>query len=97
MSFPHATYQPLRCPGCGLLVGLRNVGGPFFLPSRSTPHAPRLTPHAPRSLGSAVDAARQARYSTPHPEGSTCYDMLRFPLPAEVWRARFSAQVNIRS
>jgi len=39
------------------------------------------------SSGSAVDAARRAGYSTPHPEGSTCYDMLRFPLPAEVWRA----------
>ena len=26
----------------------------------------------------------------------TCYDMLRFTLPAEVWRAWFSAQVTIR-
>ena len=31
MSFPHVTYQPLRCPGRGLLVGLRSVDGPFLL------------------------------------------------------------------
>jgi len=51
-------------------------------------------PHDRR--GFAVDAARRAGYSTPHPEGPICYNMLRFPLPAEVWRVRFSAQVTIR-
>src|SRR5208337_5504270 len=37
----------------------------------------RPTPHAPRSSGSAVDAARRAGYSTPHPAGgqhaAKCY------------------------
>jgi len=67
---------------------------------RFTGHSSLATGHwppAPRSSGSAVDAARRAEYSTPHLEGPTCYDMLRFPLPAEVWRARFSSQVNIES
>src|SRR5208337_3023804 len=29
--------------------------------------------------------------------GSTCYDMLRFPVSPEVWRAMCSSQVNIKS
>ncbi len=35
--------------------------------------------------------------ASPTRRGSTCYDMLRFPLPAEVWRAMISAQVNMNS
>src|SRR5208337_3071094 len=33
---------------------------------------------------------------SPPGRGSPCYDMLRFPVSAAVWRAKFSAQVNLR-
>src|SRR5271157_2926866 len=68
---------------------------PLF--SRPTPHALRPTPHTPcpTIFGGRRRCRAPSRVRHPHPEGPTCYDMLRFPLPAEVWRAMFSAQVNI--
>jgi len=44
------------------------TAGRYPLAPRPTLHALRPTLHAPRSTGSAVDAARRAGYSTPHPE-----------------------------
>src|SRR5208337_185351 len=51
--------------------------GHYPLAPRPTPHASPPTFHAPRSSGSAVDAARRAGYSTPHPaagqHATKCY------------------------
>ena len=60
------------------------------LSSRPTPHDRQGPPPMPRA------EPVTAQHSTPHPTRSTCYEMLRLPLPAEVWRAWFSTQVTIR-
>src|SRR5271157_3382926 len=63
------------------------------------PTLPRPTPHAPRPtiFGVRRRCRAPSRVQPPPPGGSTCYDMLRFPLPARVRRAMFSAQVIINS
>src|SRR5208337_1336419 len=61
--------------------------GHYPLAPGPTPHDRRGPPSMPRAeLGRAPLPAR----------GSTCYDMLRFPVSAEVWRASFSDQVYMQ-
>jgi len=57
------------------------------LSSSPTPHDRQGRPSTPRAEPVTAHPARH---------GSTCYDMLRFTLPAEVWRAWFSTQVTIK-
>src|SRR5208337_1686131 len=60
---------------------------PTLRAPRSTPHDRRVPPSMPRAeLGTALPTRRE----------STCYDMLRFPVSPEVWRASFSEQVHIQ-
>ncbi len=63
---------------------------PLFFPTMRPPsYRQRL--FVEHDLGepsaSAVAAAAEPATALPTRQGSTCYDMLRFPVPTEVWRA----------
>ena len=79
------------------VLGLLRIHWPLF-----TRHSPLFSPtvrppsyrqrlFVEHDLGepsaSAVAAAAEPATALPTRQGSTCYDMLRFPVPTEVWRA----------
>jgi len=71
-----------------------------FTDARHYPLAPRPTSHVPRPM--IVGIRRRCRapswvQHSPPGRRSTCYEMLRFPVFSKVWRAMFSAQVNMNS
>jgi len=58
---------------------------------------PRIQDHTGRATFRLSAARAELGTALPSGGASTCYEMLRFSVAAEIWLAWFSTQVNIRS